>query len=56
MTGRGSAGATLVVTDASSAAVGEVTAGRGIALEELTTVRESLEDVFLRLTGDGRAS
>ena len=50
----------LLVTGAEPAAVGRIAAAEGIALDELTRVRESLEDVFLRLTheaGDqGRAA
>jgi ABC-2 type transport system ATP-binding protein len=44
--------ATLILTGADSTAVGQVAAEAGIALEELATVRESLEDVFLRLTAE----
>ncbi|WP_246169504.1 ABC transporter ATP-binding protein [Actinotalea subterranea] len=46
------AGAALLVTGADPSAVGHVAAAEGIALDELTAVRESLEDVFLRLTHD----
>jgi ABC-2 type transport system ATP-binding protein len=41
---------TLEITGADAAEVGRIAAARGIALEELATLRESLEDVFLRLT------
>lgn len=40
----------LLVPDADPAVVGKIAATEGIALTELTLVRESLEDVFLRLT------
>ncbi|WP_434446810.1 ABC transporter ATP-binding protein [Lentzea sp. E54] len=40
----------LVVTGADPALVGKIAAAEGIALDELAAVRESLEDVFLRLT------
>ncbi|MFG1924662.1 ABC transporter ATP-binding protein [Cryptosporangium sp. NPDC048952] len=42
----------LLVTGADSAAVGKIAAADGVVLEELGPVRESLEDVFLRLTHD----
>ena len=42
----------LLVTGAEPAMVGKIAAVEGIALDELTRVRESLEDVFLRLTHD----
>jgi ABC-2 type transport system ATP-binding protein len=42
----------LVVTGVDASTVGKIAAGEGIALDELTRVRESLEDVFLRLTHD----
>jgi ABC-2 type transport system ATP-binding protein len=42
----------LLVPRAEPAAVGSVAATAGIALAELGHVRESLEDVFLRLTSD----
>ncbi|MTD53255.1 ABC transporter ATP-binding protein [Amycolatopsis pithecellobii] len=42
----------LLVTGADTAIVGKIAATEGIPLEELTWVRESLEDVFLRLTHD----
>jgi ABC-2 type transport system ATP-binding protein len=42
----------LLVTGAEPALVGKIAAAEGVALDELTRVRESLEDVFLRLTHD----
>jgi ABC-2 type transport system ATP-binding protein len=42
----------LLVRGADTSAVGRIAAAEGIALDELTRVRESLEDVFLRLTHD----
>jgi ABC-2 type transport system ATP-binding protein len=48
---RDGAGA-LVVSGVSSAGVGELAAGRGIVLHELTPVRGSLEDAFMELTSD----
>ncbi|WP_433271006.1 ABC transporter ATP-binding protein [Actinosynnema sp. CS-041913] len=48
---RGESG-NLLVTGADPALVGKIAAAEGIALDELTRVRESLEDVFLRLTHD----
>ncbi|MBR8740402.1 ABC transporter ATP-binding protein [Nocardiopsis sp. MG754419] len=42
----------LIVTGTDPAAVGEVAARYGIALHALTSERTSLEDVFMRLTGD----
>ncbi len=45
--------AALLVTDTDGAAVGAVAAAEGIALTELRAVRESLEDIFLRLTHAG---
>jgi ABC-2 type transport system ATP-binding protein len=42
----------FLVTGADSATVGRIAAAEGIALDELGRVRESLEDVFLRLTHD----
>ncbi|SDH08526.1 ABC-2 type transport system ATP-binding protein [Sinosporangium album] len=42
----------LLVHGVDSATVGRIAAAEGIALEELTKVRESLEDIFLRLTHD----
>ncbi|GAA1311960.1 ABC transporter ATP-binding protein [Pseudonocardia xinjiangensis] len=47
-----SAGHGLRVTGADTTEVGRVAAAEGIALDELGRVRESLEDVFLRLTHD----
>jgi ABC-type Na+ transport system ATPase subunit NatA len=44
--------AALRITGADAAQVGRIAAVQGIALEELMTLRESLEDVFLRLTGE----
>ncbi|MGW0756887.1 ATP-binding cassette domain-containing protein [Streptomyces sp. NPDC002814] len=46
------AGPRLLVTGVDSSTVGKIAAVEGIALDELTQVRESLEDVFLRLTHD----
>lgn len=43
---------TLLVPRAEPTSVGSVAAAEGIALAELSQVRESLEDVFLRLTSD----
>lgn len=40
----------LLVSGADPSTVGKIAAVEGIALEELARVRESLEDVFLRLT------
>ena len=42
----------FVVTGTDASSVGKIVAAEGIALEELGPVRESLEDVFLRLTHD----
>jgi ABC-2 type transport system ATP-binding protein len=42
----------FLVTGTDSATVGSIAAAEGIALQELGSVRESLEDVFLRLTHD----
>ncbi|MFI5914748.1 ABC transporter ATP-binding protein [Dactylosporangium sp. NPDC051541] len=42
--------AALTVTGADSSAVGRIAAAEGLVLAELTNVRESLENVFLRLT------
>ena len=44
--------ASFLVTGTDSGAVGRIAAAGGIALDELGRVRESLEDVFLRLTHD----
>lgn len=40
----------LILSGASLASVGQIAAQNSIALEELSQMRESLEDVFLRLT------
>ncbi|PZG41422.1 export ABC transporter ATP-binding protein [Spongiactinospora gelatinilytica] len=45
-------GPSLLVTGTDPATIGKIAAAQGIALEELARVRESLEDVFLRLTHD----
>lgn len=42
----------LRITDTDARDVGAIAASEKIALNELTTVRDSLEDVFLRLTHD----
>jgi ABC-2 type transport system ATP-binding protein len=42
----------LLVTGTDTSTVGRIALAEGIALDELTRVRESLEDVFLRLTHD----
>jgi ABC-2 type transport system ATP-binding protein len=42
----------FLVTGTDSTTVGSIAAAEGIALQELGSVRESLEDVFLRLTQD----
>jgi ABC-2 type transport system ATP-binding protein len=42
----------LTVTGTSASTVGKIAASKGIALDELAPVHESLEDVFLRLTHD----
>jgi len=42
----------LLVTGAEPGMVGKIAAAEGIPLDELTRVRESLEDIFLRLTHD----
>lgn len=44
------AGPSLLVTGTDTSTVGKIAAAEGIALDELTRGRESLEDVFLRLT------
>ena len=44
---------TLQITGADASEVGRIAAVEGFALEELTTLRESLEDVFLRITEKG---
>ncbi|MFD0773203.1 ATP-binding cassette domain-containing protein [Streptomonospora algeriensis] len=46
------AGPSLQVTGADAATIGKIAATEGLALGELAPVRESLEDVFLRLTHD----
>ncbi len=40
----------LLVTGTSAAIVGDIAAANGITIHELTTLRESLEDAFLRIT------
>lgn len=45
-------GSALLVTGTDTSEVGRIAAAEGIALDELTRSGESLEDVFLRLTGD----
>ncbi|MDY7106973.1 MAG: ABC transporter ATP-binding protein [Actinomycetota bacterium] len=48
-------GDALRVTGTSAAIVGDIAAASGVVLHELTTVRESLEEAFLRTTaGKGR--
>ena len=42
----------LQVTDLTSARIGELAAGRGIPLHELTPSQASLEDAYLSLTRD----
>ena len=42
----------FVVNDRSAAAVGDLAAGAGIALHELRTEIQSLEEIFLQLTTD----
>jgi ABC-2 type transport system ATP-binding protein len=42
----------FVVTGADTSTVGKIALAEGLALDELSRVRESLEDVFLRLTHD----
>jgi ABC-2 type transport system ATP-binding protein len=42
----------LTVTGTDTSTVGRIAASEGIALDELTRIRQSLEDVFLRLTHD----
>ncbi len=46
-------GGAMLVTGLDAAAVGEIAAGRGIALHELHTRQASLEEAYLRLTADG---
>ncbi|MFI6536465.1 ATP-binding cassette domain-containing protein [Nonomuraea sp. NPDC050547] len=45
-------GDALVVTDAKSSEIGEVCAANGIVLHELSVHHGSLEEAFMRLTGD----
>ena len=42
----------IVVTGMPSAAVGELAAAQSLTVHELTTMRASLEDAFMELTGD----
>lgn len=42
----------MIVTGTDTSTVGKIAAAEGTALDELTPTRESLEDVFLRLTRD----
>ncbi len=44
----------LLITGADTVTIGKIAAREAIVLEELTQVRGSLEDVFLRLTRDAR--
>ena len=44
----------LLVNGASAAIIGDIAAANGITIHELTTLRESLEEAFLRITS-GRA-
>jgi ABC-2 type transport system ATP-binding protein len=44
----------LLVSGASAAIIGDIAAANGITIHELTTLRESLEEAFLRITS-GRA-
>ncbi|WP_256804681.1 ABC transporter ATP-binding protein [Frankia sp. ACN10a] len=46
------AGGTLLVTGMTAPAIGDLAAGRGLALHELTERRATLEDTFIELTGD----
>lgn len=46
------AGGTLMVRDLDSAAVGRAALAAGVALSQLTTVRPSLEEAYLRMTAD----
>jgi ABC-2 type transport system ATP-binding protein len=46
------ASSTLLIPGVEPGVVGRVAAAEGIALEELGSVRDSLEDIFLRLTDD----
>ena len=43
--------ATLTTTEATAARIGEIAAANGVVLHELTTVRASLEEAYLELTG-----
>ena len=43
--------ATLTTTEAPAARIGEIAAANGVVLHELTTVRASLEEAYLELTG-----
>ena len=43
--------ATLTTTEATAARIGEIAAANGVVLHELTTIRASLEDAYLQLTG-----
>ena len=43
--------ATLTTTEAPAARIGEIAAANGVVLHELTTIRASLEDAYLQLTG-----
>jgi len=45
-------GGAIVVTGMPSAAIGEMAAAQSLTVHELTTVRASLEDAFMELTGD----
>ena len=42
---------TLTTTEAPAARIGEIAAANGVVLHELTTIRASLEDAYLELTG-----
>ncbi|MFG1610604.1 ATP-binding cassette domain-containing protein [Actinoplanes sp. NPDC049265] len=48
----GHPGSSFLVTGTDTATIGKIAAAESIALEELAPLRESLEDVFLRLTHD----
>ena len=43
--------ATLTTTEAPAARIGEIAAANGVVLHELTTIRASLEEAYLELTG-----
>ena len=45
-------GGTIVVTGMPSAAIGELASAQSLTVHELTTVRASLEDAFMELTGN----